>query len=158
MIQCTIDSTFIWMINRYLYRLLHLYCSHSLDSKIVFMLIVAFIPSFPWYEQTTSTCTNVCVYCLHRNRVLGQIITVHNFVMWWYKRPYCFLPHDSLSRVYDQSVSVNVLMKYLGLWQKKGHGALNILCSRPTCVTLCSWWSRRPLTLGSRSPCFTCLM
>lgn len=55
------------------------------------------------------------VFTAYIETVLGQIITVHNFVMWWYKKPYCFLPHDSLSRVYDQSVSVNVLMKYLGL-------------------------------------------
>lgn len=53
----TVDSTF----NRYLYRLLHSYCSHSWYSNIVLMLLHLY-PVFPAYEQTTSTCTNVCVY------------------------------------------------------------------------------------------------
>lgn len=142
------------MFNRYLYWLFHSYCSNSWDSNIVLIMLLHLYPVFP-DNQTTTTCTNVCVYHLIRSRVLGQINTVHNFVMWWYKGPYCVFYH--MTRCLESVIKVSVLMFWWNILacdkkKKEGHSALNILCSRPTCVTLCRSWSPRPLILGSWSP------
>lgn len=74
--------------------------------------------------------------------------------MWWYKGPYCVFYH--MTRCLESVIKVSVLMFWWNILacdkKKKGHSALNILCSWPTCVTLCRLRSPRPLILGSWSP------